>query len=187
VRYITRDGGCPARQDAIRACQPYRRWASLPEIIRIGPLELRFLCSKHESNGSLDLFQMTVPPSGRMPVPHYHRNWDETVYGLAGIVTFATNGASHDIGPGGSLFIGRGVVHGFENRSGAPATCLCVLTPGVLGPEYFRELADLIAAGPPDEGARDHAPLRSCARLIRRGAGFRSITDDTRLAAAGVG
>ncbi len=28
---------------------------------------------------------------------------------------------------------------------------LAALTPGVLGPEYFRELADLIAKGPPDE------------------------------------
>ena len=30
------------------------------------------------------------------------------------------------------------------------ATCLCVLTPGVLGPEYFRELVALIDPGPPD-------------------------------------
>ena len=34
--------------------------------------------SKHDTNGSLDLFEMTAPPSGRMPVPHYHRDWDET-------------------------------------------------------------------------------------------------------------
>jgi hypothetical protein len=40
-------------------------------------------------------------------------------------------------------------VHGFENPGAEPATCLSVLTPGVLGPEYFRELADLVAAGPP--------------------------------------
>ena len=33
------------------------------------------------------------------------------------------------------------------------ATCLSVLTPGVLGPEYFRELANLVALGPPDEAA----------------------------------
>jgi quercetin dioxygenase-like cupin family protein len=124
----------------------------VPEIIRIGSLELRFLCSKHDTGGSLDLFEMTVPPAGRMPVPHYHRNWDETVFGLTGVVTFTASGAAHDIGPGESLFIQRGVVHGFDNRSGATATCLCVLTPGVLGPEYFREVAASVAGGgPPDE------------------------------------
>ena len=123
----------------------------MPESIRIGPLELRFLRSKHDTGGGLDLFEMTVPPSGRMPVAHYHRDWDETVYGLTGTVTFTVGGAPHAVGPGDSLFIRRGVVHGFDNRSGATATCLSVLTPGVLGPEYFRELAALVAAGPPDE------------------------------------
>ena len=51
----------------------------MPEIIRLSPLELRFLRSKHENNGSLDLFKMTVPPGGSMPVPHFHRDWDETI------------------------------------------------------------------------------------------------------------
>ena len=122
----------------------------MPELIRIGPLELRFLQSKHDTHGSLDLFEMTVPPEGRMPVPHRHRDWDETVYGLAGVVTFTVDGTAHDVGPGGCLFIPRGIVHGFDNRSGAAATCLSALTPGVLGPEYFRELAALVGAGPPD-------------------------------------
>lgn len=132
----------------------------MPESIRIGPLELRFLRSKHDTGGGLDLFEMTVPPSGRMPVAHYHRDWDETVYGLTGTVTFTVRGAPHAVGPGDSLFIRRGVVHGFDNRSGATATCLSVLTPGVLGPEYFRELAVLIAAGPPDEAKVREIMLR---------------------------
>jgi hypothetical protein len=54
----------------------------MPEDIRVGSLELRFLCSKHDSAGGLDMFEMTCPPDGRMPVPHYHRDWDETIYGL---------------------------------------------------------------------------------------------------------
>jgi quercetin dioxygenase-like cupin family protein len=103
---------------------------------------------------------MTVPPTGRMPMPHHHRDWEETVYGLAGIITFTVDGTPHDIGPGGSLFIQRGVVHSFENQSGEMATCLSMLTPGVLGPEYFRELAVLIAAGPPDQGKVREIMLR---------------------------
>jgi quercetin dioxygenase-like cupin family protein len=122
----------------------------MPETIRIGGLELRFLRDKHDTGGSLDMFEMDVPPEGRMPVPHYHRDWDETVYGLIGTVTFTVDGALRTVGPGDTLFIPRGVVHGFENRSGAPATGLCVLTPGILGPEYFREIALLATGGPPD-------------------------------------
>jgi quercetin dioxygenase-like cupin family protein len=123
----------------------------MAEEVRIGPLTLRFLSDKHGTGGSLDLFEMSVPPEGEMPVAHYHRDWDETVYGLTGAVTFTVDGRPQDVGPGETLFIPRGVVHGFDNRSGAVATCLSVLTPGVLGPEYFRELAALVAAGPPDE------------------------------------
>lgn len=41
-------------------------------------------------------------------------------------------------------------MHGFLNRSGDVARCLCVLTPGVLGPDYFRELAEVVRAARPD-------------------------------------
>jgi len=121
------------------------------ETIRIGGLALEFLHSKDDTAGSLDLFRMTVAPQAKVPVPHYHERWDEVVYGLSGTLTFRIDGADQVIGPGGSAFIGRGVVHSFRNDSQEPATVLNVLTPGVLGPAYFREISDLMAAGgPPD-------------------------------------
>lgn len=122
----------------------------MAETIRVGTLELRFLQDKHETKGSLDMFEMTCPPDGRMPEAHHHRGWDEAAYGLTGTITFEVAGQPVALGPGESLFIPRGVVHRFDNRSGAAATCLCVLTPGVLGPEYFRELRACLAKGPPD-------------------------------------
>lgn len=125
----------------------------MAETIQVGPLILNFLHDKHETAGSLDMFEMIVPPDGQMPVAHYHQNWDEAIYGVEGTVSFTVDGSPQAIGPGETLFIPRGVVHGFDNRSGAIAKCLGILTPGVLGPEYFRELASLIAAGPPDEAA----------------------------------
>jgi quercetin dioxygenase-like cupin family protein len=120
------------------------------EIIRIGGLELEFLHTKDNTEASLDMFRMTVQPNARMPVPHYHESWDEVVYGLSGVVTFRIDGEDVAIGPGQSAFIKRGVVHGFNNKSQEPATCLCVLTPGALGTGYFREMAALLSAGAPD-------------------------------------
>lgn len=125
----------------------------MPETIRIGGLELKFLRDKRDTGGSLDMFEMTCPPEGRMPEPHYHRDWDETVYGLEGVTTFTVDGRELALGPGDTVFIPRGAVHAFRNTSGKPARTLAVLTPGVLGPEYFRELAALVAAGPPDREA----------------------------------
>ncbi len=132
------------------------------ETIRIGGLELRFFHTKESSGGSLDLFEMTVQPNARMPVAHYHESWDETVYGLSGRLTFRMDG--HDVGlePGQSQFIRRGIVHSFRNETQEPASCLVILTPGVLGSGYFRDMAALVAGGPPD-------PQRMEAVMLRHG------------------
>ena len=103
----------------------------MPETIKMGALTLNFLQSKDETGGSLDMFEMIVQPNARMPVPHYHESWDETVYGLSGTMTFRVDGKDTDIAPGQTVFIKRGIVHSFTNNSGAPATCLATLTPGV--------------------------------------------------------
>ena len=132
----------------------------MPEVIRIGGLELRFLRSKEDTGGSLDMFEMTVQPNARMPVPHYHETWDETIYGLAGVTTWRIDGQDVDVGPGQTVFIKRGVVHGFRNDTQVPASCLCVLCPGILGPAYFREMAVLIAGGAPDLAKMKETMLR---------------------------
>lgn len=132
----------------------------MPEIITIGGLELRFLHSKEETDSSLDVFEMTVQPNARVPVPHHHENWDETVYGLSGALTWKIDGHDIELGQGESAFIRRGVVHSFRNESSEIATCLCILSPGVLGPGYFREMAMLVATGSPDVSAMKATMLR---------------------------
>lgn len=122
----------------------------MAETITIGGLELRFLQRSEESAGCIVLFEMTVQPNARMPVPHYHDLWEETIYGLTGTLTWRIDGEEIVSGPGQSVFIQRGVVHSFRNDTQQPAKCLCIITPGLLGPAYFREIAALVANGPPD-------------------------------------
>jgi quercetin dioxygenase-like cupin family protein len=132
----------------------------MPETVRFKDLELRFLQSREDTDGSLDVFEMTVEPNARVPVPHYHKNWDETVYGLAGVTTWRVDGHDIKVGPGQTVFIKRGVVHGFRNDAQQAATCLCILSPGVLGPAYFREMAALLASGAPDPAKMKETMLR---------------------------
>jgi quercetin dioxygenase-like cupin family protein len=134
----------------------------MPEIIDLGSLQLKFLRTKEETAGSLDMFEMTLQPNARMPIPHYHDSWDETIYGLTGTTSWRIDGKDIDVGPGETVFIRRGVVHGFANRSAEPASCLCTLSPGVLGPQYFRDMAGLLAAGTPD-------PAKMKATMLRYG------------------
>jgi quercetin dioxygenase-like cupin family protein len=105
----------------------------MTETIELGSLTLKFLHSKDTTDGSVDMFEMTLQPNARMPVPHHHDRWDETIYGLAGMTTFRVDGKDIDIGPGETVFIKRGVVHGFTNRTSEVARCLCLLSPGVWG------------------------------------------------------
>ena len=128
--------------------------------ISFAGLDLRFLQDRHGTAGSLDLFTTTARPGAGMPIPHYHQGWDETVYSLSGTTTWTIAGRDVAVGPGASVFIPRGVVHGFGNRTGEAATFLSVLTPGVLGSEYFQETADLVNSGNADPEAMRALMLR---------------------------
>ena len=122
----------------------------MSELIDFGSFTVNFLQDKHGTDGGLDMFELTAQPKGKMPLPHYHEAWEETVYGVEGTMTYTIDGVDHHLGPGDSAFVPRNVVHAFDNRTDTVAKCLCILTPGVLGPEYFRELSAEIRTGKPD-------------------------------------
>jgi len=132
----------------------------MPEIINLGSIEVKFLQTKDVTAGSIDMFEMTLQPNARMPIPHYHDSWDETIYGLTGTTTWRIDGKDIDVTPGATVFIKRGIVHGFTNRGSAPATCLCILNPGVLGPQYFKDMAGLLATPTPDPARMKETMLR---------------------------
>ncbi len=121
------------------------------EIIKVGAVTIEFLLEAADTNGSAAMFEFTVPGGAKVPIPHYHENFDETIYGLAGIMTFTVEGKAIDIAPGETCFIPRGAVHGFNNLKQGDARALAVITPALLGPIFFKEVAEIVnAGGPPD-------------------------------------
>ncbi len=121
------------------------------ETIRMGPLTMRFLITGAESNGSVACAELTVAAGARLLAPaHSHDHYEETVYGLEGVLTWTVDGTPIEVGPGQMLCIRRGAVHRFDNHGAQDAKCMCAITPAAIGPEYFREVAALVAGGPPD-------------------------------------
>jgi quercetin dioxygenase-like cupin family protein len=121
------------------------------EIIQVGQIGIRFLLESADTNGAVAMFEFTVPAGAKVPVPHSHQHYDETIYGVTGVVTFTLEGKPVDIGPGESCFIPRGAVHGFNNLKPADAKALAIITPALLGRDFFKETATLVnAGGPPD-------------------------------------
>jgi len=124
------------------------------ETIRLGPLAVRFLLTGDHSSGSVAAFEVVVPASQRLAAPaHSHDHYEETIYGLEGVSTWTVDGTPIDVGPGQALCIPRGAIHRFDNNGSQDVKALCVITPAAIGPQYFRESAEVInvaAGGPPD-------------------------------------
>lgn len=121
------------------------------ELINIGQIVVKFLLEAADTKGSLAMFEFTVPARAKVPVPHSHQHYDETIYGVEGIITFTVEGKAVDIGPGESCFIPRGAVHGFDNLKQAEAKALALVTPALIGPDFFKETAAIVNQdGPPD-------------------------------------
>lgn len=126
------------------------------EEIRIGELKIRFLLEGAQSDGAAAIFEFDVPTGAAVPAAHSHDAYEETIYGLDGALTWTIGGDAVDVAPGEVLHIRRGEVHRFENIYDADARALAIVTPGILGPDYFREVAavlDAAAGGPPDLAA----------------------------------
>jgi quercetin dioxygenase-like cupin family protein len=124
------------------------------ETFHLGPLAVRFLITGDHSSGSIAAFELAVPAGARLAAPaHSHDHYEETIYGLAGVLTWTVDGAPIDVGPGQALCVPRGAVHRFDNHGSQNVKALCVITPAAIGPQYFRDAAEVLeaaAGGPPD-------------------------------------
>src|SRR6266852_1420050 len=121
------------------------------EIIRIGQIGIRFLLESADTNGAVAMFEFTVPVGAKMPLSHSHKHYDETIYGVEGVLTFTVEGKPVDIGPGESCFVPRGAVHGFDSLRQTDVKALAIITPALLGPDFFQEAAAIVnVGGPPD-------------------------------------
>jgi quercetin dioxygenase-like cupin family protein len=62
------------------------------DVIRLGPIEVRYRLEAGQTAGNLTMFEFTVRAQARVPVAHSHDAFDETVYGLDGILTWTLDG-----------------------------------------------------------------------------------------------
>src|SRR3954462_1834888 len=94
------------------------------ETIRVGALGVRFLVEAADSNGSVSVFECVVPADSRMPAPHSHDAFEETIYGPEGGTSWTIDGRAVEIGVGDAFCVPRGAVHGFRNGSAEDAKFL---------------------------------------------------------------
>jgi mannose-6-phosphate isomerase-like protein (cupin superfamily) len=124
------------------------------EIIKIGPLAIRFLLTGEDSNGNDSVFEIFIPVGQKLQAPsHKNDAYEEILYGIEGVLTWTVDGTPVEVGPGQALCIPRGAVHRFDNFGSEAVKQLVIISPAVMGPAYFHEAAEVIGAakgGPPD-------------------------------------
>ncbi len=123
------------------------------ETIRVGEMGVTFHLSRHETGGALDMFELTIPPLVSVVVPHIHSNYDEMVLGMEGITTWTLKDQIIVLRSGERLVIPKGIPHFFANLHETPARIVCLQTPGVMGPEYYLEIAPHYQSRDPDVAA----------------------------------
>ncbi len=93
------------------------------ETIRVGEMSVTFLKTRHETYDAFDLFELTIPPFARVVLPHIHRKYDETIFGVDGTMTWTLHKDGKDmpneVRRGTTLFIPRGTPHFYANRTHA--------------------------------------------------------------------
>lgn len=124
------------------------------ETLQLGPLSVRFLLTGEDTSGSVSVFEVFVPAGQKLAAPaHKNDAYEETLYGIQGVLTWTIDGKAIEVGPGQAVCIPRGAVHRFDNLGTEDVKQLSIITPPIMGPAYFREARDVIAAaagGPPD-------------------------------------
>src|SRR5258708_31901538 len=107
------------------------------EIIRIGQIGIRFLLGAADTGGSVAMLEFTVPVGAKVPLPHYHKQYDETIYGVEGVMTFTVEGKALNFGPGESYFFPLGAVHVLDNLKQPVRKPLPMVLPPFIVPNYF--------------------------------------------------
>jgi quercetin dioxygenase-like cupin family protein len=114
-------------------------------VVKIGQLEIRYLLDGTVTGAGVGMFELTVAPGARVPPAHSHRDNEEVIYVLEGMLRYTVDDEVRDLKPGERMYTPRGSVHAFSNPHDRPARALIVLTPDI-GAQYFRDIAEIARA-----------------------------------------
>jgi quercetin dioxygenase-like cupin family protein len=101
------------------------------------------------TGGELALMTLRMPPGAGSPL-HRHTLETETLVVRDGLLAVEIEGEHRELGPGGAMYLRRGVLHSFVSEGGAVVDVLVV--PAGLE-EFFRTICTLEPdAAPADPG-----------------------------------
>ena len=100
-----------------------------------------FKALSEQDDGDFSLMERTLPPSGRRPPAHRHRNCSEAYFVLDGRVNVVIEGEERSLVPEQFLLVPRGTSHTFGNAGRVEARLLVIHAPAM--DAYFASLHEL--------------------------------------------
>lgn len=103
---------------------------------------LNIVLATSESTGGAYAMVYQVSPPGHATPYHLHHIEDEAFYVLEGEFTFISEGRKTALGPGGYIFLPRGIPHGIRCTGSAPSAMLILAMPGTGFVGMMTEMAE---------------------------------------------
>lgn len=111
----------------INRTQPYALKAGEGWVYRFG-IDFTVKVSEIQTGSGVAILEY-LTQQGEEPPDHTHQTEDEIFYVLAGAITFRCAGKSFDLAQGDSIFLPRGVEHGYTIHRTEPVRLLVVTAP----------------------------------------------------------
>ena len=114
----------------------------------LGSIGVVFKLWGSDTGGALSIVEHPFPVGALVP-PHMHTREDEYSIVTEGQIGFRSGEREVVLGPGGYITKPRGELHTMWNAGNTPARMIEVISPAGFE-HFFRELADMVASGPPE-------------------------------------
>jgi quercetin dioxygenase-like cupin family protein len=117
----------------------------------IGSIGVGFRLNGEQTGGQVAIVEHPFPVGALVP-PHVHTREDEFSIVTAGAIGFRSGSDEVVLEAGGYISKPRGELHTMWNAGAEEARMIEVITPSGLE-QFFFELAEIVASGPPDPQA----------------------------------
>jgi quercetin dioxygenase-like cupin family protein len=116
----------------------------------LGSIGVAFKLWGRDTGGALSVVEHPFPVGALVP-PHLHTREDEYSIVTQGEIGFRSGDREVVLAAGGYITKPRGEMHTMWNAGSVPARMIEIISPAGFE-DFFHELADILAEGPPDDG-----------------------------------
>ena len=116
----------------------------------LGSIGVDFKLWGPDTGGRVSVVEHPFPVGALVP-PHLHTREDEYSIVTQGEIGFRSGAREVVLGPGGYITKPRDEMHTMWNAGSVPARMIEIISPAGFE-DFFKELSDLLVAGPPEDG-----------------------------------